>query len=216
MKNLLIKEIQLTSMPITFIFLLFAFMTLIPGYPILMGAFFICLGIFFSFQNGKETNDILYTVLLPIRKSDVVTAKYLFTIFIQLIAFVLMLALTVFRMSLWNSTGVYVQNAMMNATPIYLALVLLIFAGFSVIFLGGFFKTAYGIGKPFLLFSIYTIVLVSFGETLHHLPGLAFVNSGSEYIGIQWLCCLIALLLLIFFTLMSYRKAQQKFEQIDL
>ncbi|MGO3548708.1 MAG: ABC-2 transporter permease, partial [Paucilactobacillus nenjiangensis] len=60
MKNLLIKEIQLTSMPITFIFLLFAFMTLIPGYPILMGAFFICLGIFFSFQNGRETNDILY------------------------------------------------------------------------------------------------------------------------------------------------------------
>lgn len=92
-----------------------------------------------------------------------VTAKYLLTIFIQLIAFVLMLALTVFRMSLWNSAGVYVQNAMMNATPIYLALVLLIFAGFNVIFLGGFFKTAYGIGKPFLLFSIYTIVLVSFG-----------------------------------------------------
>lgn len=152
MKNLLIKEIQLTSMPITFIFLLFAFMTLIPGYPILMGAFFICLGIFFSFQNGRETNDILYTVLLPIRKSDVVTAKYLLTIFIQLIAFVLMLALTVFRMSLWNSAGVYMQNAMMNATPIYLALVLLIFAGFNVIFLGGFFKTAYGIGKPFLLF----------------------------------------------------------------
>jgi hypothetical protein len=119
-------------------------------------------------------------------------------------------------MSLWNSAGVYMQNAMMNATPIYLALVLLIFAGFNVIFLGGFFKTAYGIGKPFLLFSIYTIVLVSFGETLHHLPGLAFVNSGSEHICIQWLCCLIALLLLIFFTLMSYRKAQQKFEQIDL
>ena len=50
MKNLLIKEVRLAASPLAFFFLAAAFMTMLPGYPILMGAFFICMGIFHSFQ----------------------------------------------------------------------------------------------------------------------------------------------------------------------
>ena len=59
MKNLLIKEIRLASSLLSYLFLLFSLMTLIPGYPIMVGSFFVCLGIFQSFQNARETNDIL-------------------------------------------------------------------------------------------------------------------------------------------------------------
>ena len=50
---------------------------MIPGYPILCGAFFVCLGIFYTYQQARECDDITYTVLLPVRKRDVVTAKYM-------------------------------------------------------------------------------------------------------------------------------------------
>lgn len=43
-------------------------MTMVPGYPILVGAFFVCFGVFQSFQNACVNNDILYTVLLPVKR----------------------------------------------------------------------------------------------------------------------------------------------------
>ena len=69
MKKLLIKEIRLAASPLSFLFLAFSVMALIPGYPILVGSFFVCFGIFHSFQATRETNDILYSVLLPLSKS---------------------------------------------------------------------------------------------------------------------------------------------------
>ena len=68
MKNLLIKELRLPTSILSWLFLAFAAMTLIPGYPILLGSFFVCLGIFQSFQTIRENNDVLYTVLLPVER----------------------------------------------------------------------------------------------------------------------------------------------------
>ena len=84
MKKLLIKEIRLAASPLSFIFIAAALMTMLPGYPILMSAFFICLGLFYSFLNAREMNDVLYTVMLPVGKHDFVRAKYAFAVLIQL------------------------------------------------------------------------------------------------------------------------------------
>jgi hypothetical protein len=73
MKSLMRKELMLSAAPITFVFILFSTMAMIPGYPILVGAFFICFGIFQSFQSACANNDILYTVLLPVKKTDNMT-----------------------------------------------------------------------------------------------------------------------------------------------
>ena len=130
MTNLLNKEFRLAASPLSWIFLAAAGMTLLPGYPILMGAFFVCFGIFHSFQNAREANDVLYTVLLPVRKADFVRAKYAFSCCIQLIGFVIMAALTAVRMTVLANGKAYVENALMNATPLFLAFALLIFTPF--------------------------------------------------------------------------------------
>ena len=115
MKNLLSKEIRLFANILSFLFIAFAFMTLIPGYPILLGGFFVCLGIFQSFQGIRETNDILYTVLLPVDKADAVGAKYIFVCFIEIIAWLIMAALTVLRMTALKNAGPYLTNPLMTA-----------------------------------------------------------------------------------------------------
>ena len=140
MTRLLTKVFRLAASPLSWIFLIAAVMTLLPGYPILMGAFFVCFGIFHSFQNAREANDVLYTVLLPVRKRDYVRAKYAFSCCIQMLGFVLMAALTAVRMTALADGKPYVSNALMNATPLFLAFVLLIFTAFNVFFLGGFFR----------------------------------------------------------------------------
>ena len=76
MRDILRKEIKLSSSVLSYLFILFGLMFLLPGYPVLCGAFFVCLGLFQSFQNAREANDIVFSALLPIAKRDVVKGKY--------------------------------------------------------------------------------------------------------------------------------------------
>ena len=89
MKQLVKKEFTFTALPLCYLFLLFSGMTMIPGYPIAMGSFFLCLSLFQSMMNSREQNDLSYTLLLPVSKADVVKANYLFCVGIQLLFFLL-------------------------------------------------------------------------------------------------------------------------------
>ena len=217
MKNLLKKEIRLASSPITWVFILFGALTMIPGYIILLGAFFVCLGLFHSYQNARENGDVMYTMLLPVKKSDYVRAKYTFTVMIQMLAFALMLVLTIVRMTVLGFSITYITNEMMNATPFYLAFVLLVFMVFNLIFVGGFFKSGYKIGLPYLIFCIVTFGVVLIGEAVHHFPQLAFLNAPwGERLGLQWGIFAAAAVLYVVATLLSMKLSIRRFELIDL
>ena len=181
MNKLLKKELRLAAAPITYFFLPFALMTLLPGYPMLVGRFFITLGSFYTFQMARESNDILYTALLPCKKQDVVRAKYTFCVLIELLGWLLIL-----------------------------------FALFNSVFLGGFFRTAYGLGKPFILYSIAGFAVNCLAEALHHFPGMAAMNSQTEGFGMQLIVLAAGVLLFVGMTALSCRKAQKNFERIDL
>ena len=217
MKGLLYKEFALATPLLTFLFLAFALMTFIPGYPILCGVFFVCFGIFQGYQSGREDNDILYSVLLPVKKTDVVRAKYAVAVILQIIAFLICAVCTCIRMTLLSDAVVYKTNALMAANLVFLAFVLLIFAAFNVIFIGGFFRTAYGIGKPFVVFIITNFIIIGIAETLHHLPGLYWLNAlDFRYAGPQFMILLGALMIYAAATAAACKTAQKRFEKIDL
>ena len=217
MKNLLRKELKLAVAPITWFFLAASVMTLIPGYPILLGSFFVCLGLFQTFQLNREANDILYTVLLPIRKKDAVKAKYLTVLLFEGLSFLLMCGFTALRMTLLSSAEAYLTNFLMNPNPVYLAFVLLVFLSFNVIFVGGFFNTAYKVGVPFIVFIAVAMVIVAVSEALPHIPGLEFLHTTSgERLGLQFLIFGAAALLFIAGTFLSERISEKRFERIDL
>lgn len=217
MKNLLYKEFCLATPLLTFLFLGFTAMTFIPGYPILCGAFFVCFGIFQSYQLGRENNDILYTVLLPVKKSDAVKAKYATAVALQMIAFVIFTVFTFLRMAFLSSAGVYKTNALMGANLLFLTFVLLIFASFNAVFIGGFFKTAYRYGKPFVCFIIVNFVIIAIAETLHHLPGLGWMNTLDFTNAAQQLPILLAAMFAyVATTVVSCKISQKRFEKIDL
>ena len=217
MKNLLNKEIKLAASPLSWLFLVFGLMALIPGYPILVCAFFICFGVFQSFQSGRENNDILYTVLLPVRKTDAVKAKYAFTALIQMLGFVIAAVTTLLRMLLLPDAVPYATNPMMNANQAFLAYMLLVFAAFNVVFLGGFFKTAYKFGKPFVLFIIMSFVMVGAAEVLHHIPGLTFLNAPASLTDpVMWGILGAAAVIYLIATLLSCKVAMKRFERVDM
>ena len=217
MKKMMHKELKLATSPMAWIFLLGAFMTLLPGYPILMGAFFICFGIFQSFQQSRENNDTLYSVLLPVPKTDFVKSKYMAAILFQMIGFIIAALLTVLRMTALSESPAYTGNALMNASPVFLAFMLLIFTAFNLLFVGGFFKTAYKIGMPFLSFGIAVFAIISAAEILHHIPPLRFLNTPSgEKLGIQFAVLAASTAVYIIVTLLSLKCSMNRFEKTDL
>ena len=217
MKNLLIKDLRLFVSPLTWLFLAATLLALVPGYPILLSAFFFGLGMFQTFQNAREMNDVLYTALLPVKKGDVVVSRYVLVCFFQMLAFVLSAALTAVRMTALSDVEVYARNTLMNASPVFLGFVLLIFAAFNVLFVGGYFRSAYKLGIPFLTFCIAAFVLVAAGEALHFLPGMAYLNvPGGECLGGQFVFLLACAAAHALATLLSCRASKRRFARMDL
>ena len=210
MFNLLRKEMKLSASFISYLFILFGLMFLIPGYPILCSVFFVTLGIFQSYQNARETNDILFSVLLPVEKKEVVKGKYLFTCFIELCSILLMIISVILRMTVFAEDVAYRKNMLMNANLFALGVAFSIFGVFHIIFIRGFFK-------PFGLYIMAVFLMIGMAETLHHIPGLKVLNAfGFKYLDIQIGLFLIGLVMYVLLTMISYRSACKSFEKIDL
>lgn len=216
MKKLFYKEMKLSANPLTYWFIIFSAMTMIPRYPILVGSFFICLGIFHTYQQIREYDDVTYTVMLPVKKRDIVTAKYLFVLFIELTAFILCTLLTIIRMKILGTAVPYATNQLMNANMAYLGYTMIVFAVFNSIFLAGFFKTTYKIGKPFFIFCVVSFIIIIMGEILHHIPDLESLNNPSNLSMPQIVIFAIGIVVFMLCTWLSYQKAVKDFESIDL
>lgn len=217
MRNILLKEMRLSASLLSFLFIPFGLMFFLPGYPILCGVFFVTLGIFQSFQNAREANDMVFSALLPISKRDVVKGKYLFTCAIELCGILLMTIAVVFRMTLLSCAAVYRSNALMNANLFALGMAFIGFGLFNLIFVGGFFKTAYRFGRPFVGYTITVFLTICIAEALHHFPGLGFLNAfGTEHFAVQLLLLGIGAAFYLAVTVLSCKKACKHFEKIDL
>lgn len=217
MIELLKKEMKLAASPLSYLFTAFGLMAFVPGYPILVSSFFACLGLFQSFQSAREANDITYTALLPVAKGDVVRAKYAFCIVVELGYFILTAAAVLVRMTVLSEAAVYRNNVLMNANLVYLGFVLLILGLFNLVFVGGFFKTAYQFAKPFAAFIAAAFLVVGIGETLFHIPALSALNAfGFTHIGLQAGVFAAGIAVFALLTAISMGRAVKSFENIDL
>lgn len=217
MKQLFNKEWKLATLILTKLFMLFGVMALLPGYPILMSVFFIGQGIFQSFQSMRENNDILYSTLLPIAKKDIVSAKFILCLMIEGGSFLLMAIVTCLRMTVFANSAIYRSNVLMTANLCFLGFALLSCALFNLIFVGGFFRTAYYTGKPFIQFIIADMLLMIIAEGIHYVPGFAWVNSfGVDNIGKQLIFFICCAMISVAITMAAWKRAQNNFEKIDL
>ncbi len=217
MKKLLFKELRLSVATISYCFVAFALLVFLPGYPILLGAFFTALGIFYSFQAMRENQDISYSLLLPVTKADIVKSKFAVSVFLEGCSFLIMAIVTVIRMTALKDSAVYRANALMGANLVFLGYALLVFGLFNFLFIRGFFKTGYYIGKPFVLFCVVAMVVVGIAETLHHVPGLGALNAfGSDHLGVQCVALCIGICLFALLTGAALKQSVRSFERIDL
>jgi len=157
----------------TLVFCLFGVMLLIPAYPYTVMWFYVMLGLFFSFLNGREQKDVYYSALLPIRKRDTVKANCLFVGLIELLALVIAIPFALLRAKL----GIGDNPVGLNANVTLFACGLMLFAVFNAVFLLSFYRTAYKVGVSFVKACIVMAVAAFIMEAAVHFPALSRFNG---------------------------------------
>lgn len=213
MFNLLYKELRLATHPNLYIFTLLGALVIIPAYPYGMVFIFGCLGPYISFMYGRETNDIYYTSLLPVKKKDTVKAKVLLIVLAQMTQLLISLPFAVLRLYVLpdgNPAGI-------EANLAYYGFGFIIYAIFDLIFLTQFFKTAYKVGKAFILAIIPATLGVIIMEVLVHISKFQWLDSVEPNIILQQLPILIlGIIFYIISILLAFRISAKRFQQVDL
>ena len=214
MKALLYKTFRLACHPMTLVFLFFGGMLLIPSYPYTLAFFYVMLGLFFTFLNGREQKDIYYSALLPIRKRDTVRASVLFVLAVELASLLIAVPFAVLSVRInplgGNTVGLEANTALFAAA-------LLLYAIFNGIFLPAFYKTAYKVGVSFLKAIIPVSVVMIACEALPHFPGMTWLEDCTAAGQLRLLPLLLTAAVIygtgLYFT---YQKAAQNYERVDL
>ena len=208
---------RLGTLTIVYFFVLFGLMFLLPGYPVLCGAFFLTLGLYQHFRYARECNDLVFSVLLPIAKQDVVKGKFAFSCIIEMCCFALMLVSVLVRMTVFSDSPVYRGNALMNANLFALGMALVLFGVFNLVFISSFFKTGYKIGRPFITYIVICFIIIGVSEVLHHFPGMEALNSFEfDHFGLQITTLIAGAICYLGLTIVSYRESCREFERLDL
>ena len=225
MKALLYKEFKLAMHPICYLFIaLFPLMILIPGYPLAIGFIYVlsCYPILFLGANkGQQSNDLLFSTLLPVRKKDIVLARIITVIFMQVAFMVIMsllypIAYNVTGNIVDEETGKTLQNAgfSLKSYVLVLAIALVGFALADLIF----FPIYYKHGKSIVASTLLTILgfVVYLGVTTIALPYIIGVDAcNSIQLWIQFVALAGAIVLSALIHALVYRISAKLLEKVD-
>ena len=227
MKALLYKEFKLAMHPICYVFIaLFPIMILIPSYPLAVGFIYVlsCYPILFLGANkGQQSNDLLFSTLLPVRKKDIVLAR-IFTVIIMQLAFIAILsALMPLARFLQNwiieSGGdpKEIENIgiPLNGYVSVLAIVIIGYAIADIIFFAIYYKN----GKSIVMSTLFTILgfvlylgIFTIGLPLALEPVKAFLEGN---IGIQFALLGGAILISAVLHFFAYKISAKELERVD-
>ena len=226
MKALLFKELRLAMHPICYVFIvLFPFMILIPSYPLGIGFIYVltCYPILFLGANkGQQSNDLLYSTLLPVRKKDIVMARIFTVIFMQIAFILVMTALYPVARIINNAIAQSAENPSEYMIPglgldSYVLLVAIALIGYAIADII-FFPIYYKHGKSIVMSTLFTILgfvvyIGIFTIGLPFIPGLDILNN--LHLGIQFAILGAAILISFGLHVVVYKVSSKRLEMVD-
>ena len=230
MKALLYKELKLAMHQICYVFIaLFPFMILIPSYPIAIGFLYVltCYPILFLGANkGQQSNDLLYSTLLPIRKKDIVKARIMTVFLMHLVFIALTSALCPLAIFINNNINDAALAADPNANPVvvpglglhsYVLVLAIVIIGYAIADLI-FFPIYYKNGKSIVMSTLmmilgFVLYLGIFTIGLPFIPGLEWINELPLYV--QLIILGVSIIIYIALHLVVYKVSYKRLEKVD-
>ncbi|MBN2852541.1 MAG: ABC-2 transporter permease [Clostridia bacterium] len=212
MTNLLYKEFKLTINPFFYIlpFLTGALM-LIPTWLYFFVLLYFCfITVPNFFANSKAQNDVSFSVLMPVRKSDIVKARILSVISLELLHMVTAVIYAVIHNKIYK-----MENFFLNPNIAFFGISFMMFALFNVILFPMFYKNAYQYGAAVGVSTGAAFVFTSCVELLVVFsPGVQSVLEGNTVS--QLLVLAAGIVSFILTAYIAYRLSSQRFEKVDI
>lgn len=233
MKALIYKEFKLAMHPICYLFVaLFPLMILIPSYPIAVGFIYVLAAypiLFLGANKGQQSNDLLYSVLLPVRKKDIVLARIITVVTMQLVSILIMSALYPAALAINTAIAqsVEAQKAAgevvktpsipglgLNSYVLIIAIAIIGYSLADLIFLPIYYKKGKWIVMPTLLTILTFITYLGITTiALPYIPGLEILNNLS--IGIQLIALAVSILISVLVHILVYKISSSRLEKVD-
>lgn len=215
MKQLVLKEFKLAMHPTALIFLALSAMLLIPNYPYYVVFFYTGLAMFFTCLTGRENNDVFYSLLLPVKKSQVVGARMIYVVIMELLQMVLAIPCAYLRQQFplpHNSVG-------MDANISLFAFSFILLGIFNVVFFGIYYKNVRNVGKAFTVASAIYFVIMGVMEVLTHI--VPFLRDkldtfDNQYVTEKLIILAIGAIVYTVLTFSIYKVSVKNFEKQDL
>lgn len=216
MKNLLYKEFKLCVPVQTWVFVGLSALIAVPSWPTLVPFLYPIAGFATIFPIALSNHDLLYTGILPVRKSDVVLGKVLLIGALEIISVIVSIPFGVLRRCFYPDAG-------FSDLGINLALygfVLLVYALFNIVFFPWNYRRPDA--KNTCCFLTATLASAFF------LGGVAFsfivIPGASDFINqyagaglfAQLGILTLGIAAFLLFGFASYKAAAKRFEKINL
>jgi len=217
MVNLLMKEFKLSVSPFFYVlpFLTGALM-LIPGWLYFLVLLYFCfITIPNMFGGYKSQNDLLFTSILPVRKKDIVKAKILFMVILELLHMVVAVIYGIISTHLYPHLVYYFFAPSMG----FWGLCFVMLAIFNITFIPIYYKTAYKYGAATIASITAAILFAGGAEWLgiqnsfvHDL----FKGTGAENWTVQLSILLAGMVIFAISTIIAYDLANKRFEKVEM
>lgn len=214
MKQLLHKEFRLVLHPTSVLFLLLSALLLVPNYSYYITFFYTALGLFFTCLNSRERHDIAFSIALPVRKRDLVRARFGLALCMEALQLLFCVPFALLRSTYQpgNQLGIEANAAFFGSSLVLLGL-------FHLVFFPLYFGNPDKVGRAFLWGSgvIWGYILAA-EASVHIVP---FARTALDTLDpamrpVQWLALFIGALVFFLLTWGAYRKSVRRFEALDL
>jgi hypothetical protein len=215
MKQLLSKELRLAVHPTCWIFLALSAMVFIPNYPYYVIFFYTGLGIFFTCLTGRENQDVLFTLLLPVSRRQLVAGRMGAAMTVE----VCQLAITAVCIPLRGLTGLGENAAGMEANLALLGLSLGMLGLWHLVFFPMYYKNVRRVGVSFLVSSAVEFLYIVLVETLAHVNPFfrdTLDTADPEFLGQKLAVFAAGLAVYALLTALSCRISCKNLEAQDL
>lgn len=212
--KLLYKELKLSFHETTYIFMLLSAMLLIPSYPYYVIFFYTCLGIFFICLKGRENRDVYYMLNLPIKKSDIVKARFMTVIAIEFIQIIISIPFLILR----NKLIIDPNSAGMDANIALIGLVFIMYSVFNSIFLNKYYKNTDKVGTAFLFGSTGVMLFIAIAEaSVHVIPFMKnYIDTKDpNFLELKLIILIIGILIYVISIRLTYKKSIVNFMKSD-
>jgi len=215
MRDLMYKEFRMAIHPAFYLIFLTTLLLLIPNWIFTVSlSYLLWVVVPNIFTAMAANNDTFFSVLMPVKKSDVVKAKVLTIVMLQLLNIIIAIPFAVANFMLYKG-----GMGMLEPNPALFGFVLIMYGLFNFIFIPGFYKTGYKMAFPIMMAIIGALIFALFIQFMPFIStqfNMLFNTRTPESLLWQIGMLIVGIVVYVLLNILTFKISAQRFEKLDL